>query len=142
MPITIGGSAGIEFYSHRRQLSYGLSPIDHNDDDGVSIVHLYAGAGNDYYINISSYNLFNGNISARYYGAYHVEVTDITGVSAVVNNLAITTTSENAVRRKIGPNSWAQYFETGGHAGGYTIDRIQLFIEGVDAVERPEVSIW
>ena len=140
VPISTGGSAWISFYEPDRDRYAGLSPGDHNRDDGVTILHFLTGLGDEYYIEINDYDIYNGDRSADYHGKYHVELTDVTQVSRLANNLSVTPTGSR-MHRTVGQNSWAQEFRTGDHTAGYKIDRIQLFIEAVHAGDNPVVKI-
>ena len=127
VPISTGGSAWISFYEPDRDRYAGLSPGDHNRDDSVTILHFLTGPEDEYYIEINDYDMYNGDRSADYPGKYHVELTDVTHVSRLANNLSVTPTGSR-MHRTVGQNSWAQEFRTGDHTAGYKIDRIQLFI--------------
>ena len=138
--LATGGSIGLDVYDIATGRQAGLSPgADHNRDDGVTIVHFGAGAGEEYYVHVSAYDLFNGAKSRSYHGKYHLQLTDITGVTQLLNNLWVSTS--RPTDRTVGDTSWGQFIRTGNHEAGYKIDRLEVWLENVRSGTVPVVTI-
>ena len=122
MPLTTGGSIKLAFYDIASGQRAGLSPgSDHNRDDGVTIVHLQPRRGADeYYVKVNAYDHYNGDKSTTYHGKYHLVLTDITGVTLLINNMIFRGNDGDAggdtVTLKdetVGTTSWGMFFSSG-----------------------------
>ena len=137
-----GGSAWMSFIDPDHDdypYASGCCEADHNRDDGHTFVHFYRPTddwNNRYLINVAAFDKLNTG-SSTYNGPYTITMTDITGTREFVSNLYQDSRSDllevGATRQ------YAMFFETGHHAAGYQLDRIQTFItdEGI-----PQFSLY
>ena len=126
-----GGSAWMSFIDPDHDdypYASGCCEADHNRDDGHTFVHFYRPTddwNNRYLINVAAFDKLNTG-SSTYNGPYTITMTDITGTREFVSNLYQDSRSDllevGAARQ------YAMFFETGHHAAGYQLDRIQTFI--------------
>ena len=126
-----GGSAWMSFIDPDHDdypYASGCCEADHNRDDGHTFVHFYRPTddwNNRYLINVAAFDKLNTG-SSTYNGPYTITMTDITGSREFVSNLYQDSRSDllevGAARQ------YAMFFETGHHAAGYQLDRIQTFI--------------
>ena len=137
-----GGSAWMSFIDPDHDdypYASGCCEADHNRDDGHSFVHFYRPTddwNNRYLINVAAFDKLNTG-SSTYNGPYTITMTDITGTREFVSNLYQDSRSDllevGAARQ------YAMFFETGHHAAGYKLDRIQTFITHQGS---PEFSLY
>ena len=137
-----GGSAWMSFIDPDHDdypYASGCCEADHNRDDGHTFVHFYRPTddwNNRYLINVAAFDKLNSN-SRIYNGPYTITMTDITGTREFVSNLYQDSRSDllevGAARQ------YAIFFETGHHAAGYQLDRIQTFITDQGS---PEFSLY
>ena len=137
-----GGSAWMSFIDPDHDdypYASGCCEADHNRDDGHTFVHFYRPTddwNNRYLINVAAFDKLNSN-SRTYNGPYTITMTDITGTREFVSNLYQESRSDllevGAARQ------YAMFFETGHHAAGYKLDRIQTFITHQGS---PEFSLY
>ena len=137
-----GGSAWMSFIDPDHDdypYASGCCEADHNRDDGHTFVHFYRPTddwNNRYLINVAAFDKLNTN-SRTYNGPYTITMTDITGTREFVSNLYQDSRSDllevGAARQ------YAIFFETGHHAAGYKLDRIQTFITDQGS---PEFSLY
>ena len=137
-----GGSAWMSFIDPDHDdypYASGCCEADHNRDDGHTFVHFYRPTddwNNRYLINVAAYDQLNTG-SSTYNGPYTITMTDITGTREFVSNLYQGSRSDllevGAARQ------YAMFFETGHHAAGYQLDRIQTFITHQGS---PEFSLY
>ena len=137
-----GGSAWMSFIDPDHDdypYASGCCEADHNRDDGHTFVHFYRPTddwNNRYLINVAAFDKLNTN-SRTYNGPYTITMTDITGTREFVSNLYQDSRSDllevGAARQ------YAIFFETGHHAAGYQLDRIQTFITDQGS---PEFSLY
>ena len=137
-----GGSAWMSFIDpdhHDYPYASGCCEADHNRDDGHTFVHFYRPTddwNNRYLINVAAFDKLNTG-SSTYNGPYTITMTDITGTREFVSNLYQDSRSDllevGAARQ------YAIFFETGHHAAGYKLDRIQTFITHQGS---PEFSLY
>ena len=137
-----GGSAWMSFIDPDHDdypYASGCCEADHNRDDGHTFVHFYRPTddwNNRYLINVAAFDKLNSN-SRTYNGPYTITMTDITGTREFVSNLYQDSRSDllevGAARQ------YAIFFETGHHAAGYKLDRIQTFITHQGS---PEFSLY
>ena len=137
-----GGSAWMSFIDpdhHDYPYASGCCEADHNRDDGHTFVHFYRPTddwNNRYLINVAAFDKLNTG-SSTYNGPYTITMTDITGTREFVSNLYQDSRSDllevGAARQ------YAMFFETGHHAAGYQLDRIQTFITHQGS---PEFSLY
>ena len=137
-----GGSAWMSFIDPDHDdypYASGCCEADHNRDDGHTFVHFYRPTddwNNRYLVNIAAFDKLNSN-SRIYNGPYTITMTDITGTREFVSNLYQDSRSDllevGAARQ------YAIFFETGHHAAGYKLDRIQTFITHQGS---PEFSLY
>ena len=137
-----GGSAWMSFIDPDHDdypYASGCCEADHNRDDGHTFVHFYRPTddwNNRYLINVAAYDQLNTG-SSTYNGPYTITMTDITGTREFVSNLYQDSRSDllevGAARQ------YAIFFETGHHAAGYKLDRIQTFITHQGS---PEFSLY
>ena len=74
-------------------------------------------------------DFYNGSLSHTYNGPYEITLTDITGTERMINDFhGGTTVASDEVLSASATNkgSLAMRFQTGGHAAGYTLDRIRV----------------
>ena len=137
-----GGSAWMSFIDPDHDdypYASGCCEADHNRDDGHTFVHFYRPTddwNNRYLINVAAFDKLNTG-SSTYNGPYTITMTDITGTREFVSNLYQDSRSDllevGAARQ------YAIFFETGHHAAGYKLDRIQTFITDQGS---PEFSLY
>ena len=137
-----GGSAWMSFIDPDHDdypYASGCCEADHNRDDGHTFVHFYRPTddwNNRYLINVAAFDKLNTG-SSTYNGPYTITMTDITGTREFVSNLYQDSRSDllevGAARQ------YAMFFETGHHAAGYQLDRIQTFITHQGS---PEFSLY
>ena len=137
-----GGSAWMSFIDPDHDdypYASGCCEADHNRDDGHTFVHFYRPTddwNNRYLINVAAFDKLNTG-SSTYNGPYTITMTDITGTREFVSNLYQDSRSDllevGAARQ------YAIFFETGHHAAGYQLDRIQTFITHQGS---PEFSLY
>ena len=137
-----GGSAWMSFIDPDHDdypYASGCCEADHNRDDGHTFVHFYRPTddwNNRYLINVAAFDKLNTG-SSTYNGPYTITMTDITGTREFVSNLYQDSRSDllevGAARQ------YAMFFETGHHAAGYQLDRIQTFITDQGS---PEFSLY
>ena len=137
-----GGSAWMSFIDPDHDdypYASGCCEADHNRDDGHTFVHFYRPTddwNNRYLINVAAFDKLNTG-SSTYNGPYTITMTDITGTREFVSNLYQDSRSDllevGAARQ------YAIFFETGHHAAGYKLDRIQTFITHQGS---PEFSLY
>ena len=137
-----GGSAWMSFIDPDHEdypYASGCCEADHNRDDGHTFVHFYRPTddwNNRYLINVAAFDKLNTG-SSTYNGPYTITMTDITGTREFVSNLYQDSRSDllevGAARQ------YAIFFETGHHAAGYKLDRIQTFITDQGS---PEFSLY
>ena len=137
-----GGSAWMSFIDPDHDdypYASGCCEADHNRDDGHTFVHFYRPTddwNNRYLINVAAFDKLNTG-SSTYNGPYTITMTDITGIREFVSNLYQDSRSDllevGAARQ------YAMFFETGHHAAGYQLDRIQTFITHQGS---PEFSLY
>ena len=137
-----GGSAWMSFIDPDHDdypYASGCCEADHNRDDGHTFVHFYRPTddwNNRYLINVAAFDKLNTG-SSTYSGPYTITMTDITGTREFVSNLYQDSRSDllevGAARQ------YAMFFETGHHAAGYQLDRIQTFITHQGS---PEFSLY
>ena len=137
-----GGSAWMSFIDPDHDdypYASGCCEADHNRDDGHTFVHFYRPTddwNNRYLINVAAFDKLNTG-SSTYNGPYTITMTDITGTREFVSNLYQDSRSDllevGAARQ------YAIFFETGHHAAGYKLDRIQTFITDEGS---PEFSLY
>ena len=137
-----GGSAWMSFIDPDHDdypYASGCCEADHNRNDGHTFVHFYRPTddwNNRYLINVAAFDKLNSN-SRTYNGPYTITMTDITGSREFVSNLYQDSRSDllevGAARQ------YAMFFETGHHAAGYQLDRIQTFITDQGS---PEFSLY
>ena len=137
-----GGSAWMSFIDPDHEdypYASGCCEADHNRDDGHTFVHFRRPTddwNNRYLINVSAFDKLNTG-SHTYNGPYTITMTDITGTREFVSNLYQDSRSDllevGAARQ------YAIFFETGHHAAGYKLDRIQTFITDQGS---PEFSLY
>ena len=137
-----GGSAWMSFIDPDHDdypYASGCCEADHNRDDGHTFVHFYRPTddwNNRYLINVAAFDKLNTG-SSTYNGPYTITMTDITGSREFVSNLYQDSRSDllevGAARQ------YAMFFETGHHAAGYQLDRIQTFITHQGS---PEFSLY
>ena len=137
-----GGSAWMSFIDPDHDdypYASGCCEADHNRDDGHTFVHFYRPTddwNNRYLVNVAAFDKLNHN-SRIYNGPYTITMTDITGSREFVSNLYQDSRSDllevGAARQ------YAMFFETGHHAAGYQLDRIQTFITHQGS---PEFSLY
>ena len=137
-----GGSAWMSFIDPDHDdypYASGCCEADHNRNDGHTFVHFYRPTddwNNHYLINVAAFDKLNSN-SRTYNGPYTITMTDITGTREFVSNLYQDSRSDllevGAARQ------YAIFFETGHHAAGYKLDRIQTFITDQGS---PEFSLY
>ena len=137
-----GGSAWMSFIDPDHDdypYASGCCEADHNRDDGHTFVHFYRPTddwNNRYLINVAAFDKLNTG-SSTYNGPYTITMTDITGTREFVSNLYQDSRSDllevGATRQ------YAMFFETGHHAAGYQLDRIQTFITHQGS---PEFSLY
>ena len=140
VPLWRGGSIKLAYYDIPSGQQAGLSPgADHNRDDGVTIVHFGAEADREYYVKVNAPDQFNGSRSRTYHGRYHLKLADITGVTLMLDNIWVS--SSTPMDRTVGDTSWAQFIRTGNHEAGYKIDRLQIWLENVGSGTTPVVTI-
>ena len=137
-----GGSAWMSFIDPDHDdypYASGCCEADHNRDDGHTFVHFYRPTddwNNRYLINVAAFDKLNTG-SSTYNGPYTITMTDVTGTREFVSNLYQDSRSDllevGAARQ------YAIFFETGHHAAGYKLDRIQTFITHQGS---PEFSLY
>ena len=137
-----GGSAWMSFIDPDHDdypYASGCCEADHNRDDGHTFVHFYRPTddwNNRYLINVAAFDKLNTG-SSTYNGPYTITMTNITGTREFVSNLYQDSRSDllevGAARQ------YAIFFETGHHAAGYQLDRIQTFITHQGS---PEFSLY
>ena len=137
-----GGSAWMSFIDPDHDdypYASGCCEADHNRDDGHTFVHFYRPTddwNNRYLVNVAAFDKLNTG-SSTYNGPYTITMTDITGTREFVSNLYQDSRSDllevGAARQ------YAMFFETGHHAAGYQLDRIQTFITHQGS---PEFSLY
>ena len=139
-----GGSAWMSFIDpdhHDYPYASGCCEADHNRDDGHTFVHFYRPTddwNNRYLINVAAFDKLNSN-SRTYNGPYTITMTDITGTREFVSNLYQDSDSRTNLPAVGAARQYAMFFQTGYHAAGYKLDRIQTFItdEGI-----PQFSLY
>ena len=119
----------------------GCCEADHNRDDGHTFVHFYRPTddwNNRYLINVAAFDKLNTG-SSTYNGPYTITMTDITGTREFVSNLYQDSDSRTNLPAVGAARQYAMFFQTGYHAAGYKLDRIQTFItdEGI-----PQFSLY
>ena len=137
-----GGSAWMSFIDPDHDdypYASGCCEADHNRDDGHTFVHFYRPTddwNNRYLINVAAFDKLNTG-SSTYNGPYTITMTDITGTREFVSNLYQGSRSDLL---EVGTaRQYAMFFETGHHAAGYQLDRIQTFITHQGS---PEFSLY
>ena len=139
-----GGSAWMSFIDPDHDdypYASGCCEADHNRDDGHTFVHFYRPTddwNNRYLINVAAFDKLNSN-SRTYNGPYTITMTDITGTREFVSNLYQDSDSRTNLPAVGAARQYAMFFQTGYHAAGYKLDRIQTFItdEGI-----PQFSLY
>ena len=139
-----GGSAWMSFIDPDHDdypYASGCCEADHNRDDGHTVVHFYRPTddwNNRYLINVAAFDKLNSN-SRTYNGPYTITMTDITGTREFVSNLYQDSDSRTNLPAVGAARQYAMFFQTGYHAAGYQLDRIQTFItdEGI-----PQFSLY
>ena len=140
-----GGSAWMSFIDPDHDdypYASGCCEADHNRDDGHTFVHFYRPTddwNNRYLINVAAFDKLNTG-SSTYNGPYTITMTDITGTRAFVSNLY--QDSRNDLSTVSAARQYAMLFETGHHAAGYKLDRIQTFITDLASQGSPEFSLY
>ena len=140
-----GGSAWMSFIDPDHDdypYASGCCEADHNRDDGHTFVHFYRPTddwNNRYLINVAAFDKLNTG-SSTYNGPYTITMTDITGTRAFVSNLY--QDSRNDLSTVSAARQYALLFETGHHAAGYKLDRIQTFITDLASQGSPEFSLY
>ena len=132
--VSTGGSAGTGFYDRSEDHDFVSSccESDHNREDGATFFHFTHAekeSDTDYMTDVTAYDHYNGSLSHTYNGPYEITLTDITGTERMINDLhGGTTASSDEVLNASATNkgSLAMRFQTGGHAAGYTLDRIRV----------------
>ena len=128
-----GGSAWMSFIDPDHDdypYASGCCEADHNRDDGHTFVHFYRPTddwNNRYLINVAAFDKLNTG-SSTYNGPYTITMTDITGTREFVSNLYQDSDSRTNLPAVGAARQYAIFFETGHHAAGYQLDRIQTFI--------------
>ena len=149
--IDTGGSAVISFIDPNDDDYPDASTCcesDHNRDDGATFIHFYRPTdewNRRYLVNVTVYDNYNTG-SANYNGPYTVTLTDITGVQRMVHTFSGGETRDsNQLLDMVDVTEIADIatrFTTGGHAAGYTLDRIKfLFNEIRNDGVTPEISL-
>ena len=139
-----GGSAWMSFIDPDHDdypYASGCCEADHNRDDGHTFVHFYRPTddwNNRYLINVAAFDKLNTG-SSTYNGPYTITMTDITGTREFVSNLYQDSDSRTNLPAVGAARQYAMFFQTGYHAAGYKLDRIQTFItdEGI-----PQFSLY
>ena len=137
-----GGSAWMSFIDPDHDdypYASGCCEADHNRDDGHTFVHFYRPTddwNNRYLINVAAFDKLNTG-SSTYNGPYTITMTDITGTREFVSNLY--QDSRSNLLEVGAARQYAMFFETGHHAAGYQLDRIQTFITHQGS---PEFSLY
>ena len=132
--VSTGGSAGTDFYDRSEDHDFVSSccESDHNREDGATFFHFTHAeneSDRDYMVDVAAYDHYNGSLSHTYNGPYEITLTDITGTERMINDFyGGTTASSDEVLNASATNkgSLAMRFQTGGHAAGYTLDRIRV----------------
>ena len=149
--IDTGGSAVISFIDPNDDDYPDASTCcesDHNRDDGATFIHFYRPTdewNRRYLVNVTVYDNYNTG-SANYNGPYTVTLTDITGVQRMVHTFSGGETRDsNQLLDMVDVTEIADIatrFTTGGHAAGYTLDRIKfLFNEIRNDGVTPKISL-
>ena len=150
--IDTGGSAVISFIDPNDDDYPDASTCcesDHNRDDGATFIHFYRPTdewNRRYLVNVTVYDNYNTG-SANYNGPYTVTLTDITGVQRMVHTFSGGETRDsNQLLDDVDDVTKiadiATRFTTGGHAAGYTLDRIKfLFNEIRNDGVTPVISL-
>ena len=149
--IDTGGSAVISFIDpNDEDYPYASTccESDHNRDDGATFIHFYRPTdewNRRYLVNVTVYDNYNTG-SANYNGPYTVTLTDITGVQRMVHTFSGGETRDSNQLLDMADVTEiadiATRFTTGGHAVGYTLDRIKfLFNEIRNDGVTPEISL-
>ena len=139
-----GGSAWMSFIDPDHDdypYASGCCEADHNRDDGHTFVHFYRPTddwNNRYLINVAAFDKLNTG-SSTYNGPYTITMTDITGTREFVSNLYQDSDSRTNLPAVGAARQYAILFETGHHAAGYQLDRIQTFITHQGS---PEFSLY
>ena len=139
-----GGSAWMSFIDPDHDdypYASGCCEADHNRDDGHTFVHFYRPTddwNNRYLINVAAFDKLNTG-SSTYNGPYTITMTNITGTREFVSNLYQDSDSRTNLPAVGAARQYAMFFQTGYHAAGYKLDRIQTFItdEGI-----PQFSLY
>ena len=132
-----------------------LYPVDKWDSnyDGRAIFEFKTGrteSGNTRWVTIIPDNYMKPNV--RFYGAYTVKLTDVTGLRKLVSNTSqrpVTVTyakvGKNTVLHATDRTQLATSFVTGRNPDGYTLDRITAYISLTDGTDTgtgaPKVTI-
>ena len=132
--VSTGGSAGTNFNDRDEDHDFVSSccESDHNREDGATFFHFIhpeKESNSDYMVKVAMYDHYNGSLSHTYNGPYEITLTDITGIERMIYDLYEgTTVSSDEVLNASATNkgSLAMRFQTGGHAAGYTLDRIRV----------------
>ena len=152
-----GGSAWPHFIEDGDTRPASCCDPDHNRDDGLTFVHVdppkRGGQGivrpdRRYMLFVASYDKLKGDDSETYTGAYTITLTDITGVEKVVSNLypqpqsiLVSDFLEALVADHSGTGKrYAVAFTTGGHAGGYQLDRVKASFATSD-LSNPRLAL-
>ena len=148
---TVGGDIWLEQCCYLDRL-YPVGEWDSNYD-GRAIFDFKTGrgeSGNTHWVTIIPDNYMKPNV--RFYGEYTVTLTDVTGLRKLVSNTSqrdVTVAYANVGKSTaVTPNTTVQRsiaFTTGGHANGYTLDRITAYISLTDGTDTgtgvPKVAI-
>ncbi len=156
--VDTGGMVSVRFLRPGDGDLSGLgSAVDHNREDGRSVVHVKTD-WRRHYVNVDAKDVNPDNprtsaddhLSVEYEGDYTITVTDITGVAEVTDNVyhdrpgddysshSLLSTEELAE-----DVDFAQQFTTGSHSGGYRLDRVeaQFHLVSPSTAAAPAIAI-
>ena len=151
--VDIGGSAWIVYTgSDFSGMSSLGSAVDHNREDGRTFTDFKHNNSTvkSYFVDVAAYDLYSTPYSTNsltYNGPYTITLTDITGVKHMTNNRHVSGDvnyfESSRLDLPAGTSAdFGQSFTTGGHAGGYTLDRIRVPFAAIAAAgASPNIAI-
>ena len=151
--VDIGGSAWIVYTgSDFSSMSSLGSAVDHNREDGRTFTDFKHNNSTvkSYFVDVAAYDLYStphSTNSLTYNGPYTITLTDITGVKHMTNNRHesgdVNYFESSRLDLPAGTSAdFGQSFTTGGHAGGYTLDRISVPFAAIAAAgASPNIAI-